>query len=360
MQYARDALLLQSFHLPYNPTMKKILFFLMLALGVQLNPVLSQTNDFYDDAPLSGLKMSELYIDGEIENPGKVDFQALPLRQVVVKEAAFNGDKGSFTGAYLYEGYSVYDILNQVVLKKKNEAEFPPIVDLYVEVENAAGEKVVLSWGEIYYPVHRHEILIASGVRRIVPSKTKDLWPLPADSKLVVASDLFTERNISNPVRITVRSCSLSFKIDRDIPDMYAGTLNIFRGSELLAQLKDPGVPEGTMENFRTVFYGRGRGIHGITTFKGVMLKEYAAGFFPESVKNLRTGLFVASAPDGYRAVFTYSEVFNRNDQAEVLIVPMHDVKSEGAYGLFPAADFFSDRSIRCLNEIKFLDAAGL
>jgi len=32
---------------------------------------------------------------------------------------------------------------------------------------------------------------------RIVPSKTKELWQLPETSKLVVANDLLTERNIS-------------------------------------------------------------------------------------------------------------------------------------------------------------------
>lgn len=320
----------------------------------------AQTNDFYDDAPQNDLKMSTLSIGGEAENPGIVDFSLLPLRQIVVKETSFNGENGNFIGAYQYEGYSLYDILDRIVLKKKNQDEFPPIIDLYVEVENADGEKVVLSWGEVYYPIHRHEIIIASKVRRIVPSKTNDLWPLPTDSKLVVASDLYTERNISNPVRITIKSSTLKYKIDREIKDMYASEVKFFIKNSLLTTLKDKALAEDNLVNYGSVFYGRGKGIHGTTPFKGVMMKDFTSEFYKMNQDFLRTGLFIVAAPDGYRAVFTYSEIFNRNDQAEVLIVPMADVKDQGAYLLYPAADFFSDRSIRCLNEVRFVQVSDL
>ena len=339
--------------------MKNFSLLFTMVLVLHLNQAISQTNDFYDDAPQMELRMSDLFIDGEITNPGKVDYSTLPIRQVIVKETIFNGENGTFQGAYQYEGYSLYDILDKVILKKKNETEFPPIIDLYVEVENANGEKVVLSWGEIYYPIHRHEILIAAKVRRIVPSKTKELWPLPVDAKLVVASDLYTERNISNPVKITVKSSTLRYTIDREIPDMYAGDLKFLVGDKLIQTLADGDLKSNEV-SYGSVFYGRGTGIHGTTPFNGVMLKNYTAGFYPMTIENFKTGLFVTSAPDGYRAVFTYSEIFNRNDQAEVLIVPMPDVKKQGAYLLYPAADFFSDRSIRCFNQIKLVQAADL
>ncbi|MFH1118576.1 MAG: hypothetical protein V1775_02050 [Bacteroidota bacterium] len=339
--------------------MKKTVFYLAALPFLIFNAVNAQTNDFYDDAPRVDLKMSALTIGGEIANPGPVDFSALPLRQIVVKETLYDGKNGSFVGSYLYEGYSLYDILDHVILKKNNEAEFAPIIDLFAEIENATGEKVVLSWGELYYPIHRHEIIIASKVRRIVPSKTKELWPLPADSKLVIASDLYTERNISSPVKITIRSSTLKYKIDRNIPDMYAGELRFFNHETLEKTTADGGL-EGPLVSYGSVFYGRGTGIHGTTPFNGVILKDYAAGFYKMTIENLKTGLFVVVAPDGYRAVFTYSEIFNRNDQAEVLIVPMSGVKSQGAYLLYPAADFFSDRSIRCLNEIRFVKSSDL
>lgn len=321
--------------------------------------IMAQTNDFYDDAPLNELKMSELVIEGEVANPGPVDFSTLPLRSVIVKETEFDGKDGKFIGAYQYEGYSIYDILNQTVLQKRNEAEFPPIIDLYVEVENAAGEKVVLSWGEIYYPVHRHEIIIATRVRRIVPSKTKELWPMPLSSKLVVAADLFTERNIENPVKITVKSNTVNYKIDRQIPEMYSKKVD-FMIKDKLARTISVVETDWTPLTYGHVFYGRGMGIHGTTPFTGVLFREVALPIYPVSQKNLRTGLIITAGLDGYRGVYSYSEVFNRNDQAELMLSPRTDVVKEGAFMLFPSMDFFSDRAIRSLMEVRLVDAADL
>lgn len=335
--------------------MKRFLMFataLLLAVGT-----MAQTNDFYDDAPLNKLKMNEIVVAGEVSNPGVVDLATLPLHSVIVKETDYDGKDGQFIGAYQYEGYSIYDLLNQSVLQKKNQAEFPPIVDLYVEIENAAGEKVVLSWGEIYYPVHRHEILIATSVRRIVPTKSKDQWPLPTDSKLVVASDLFTERNISNPVKITVKSNTVGYTINRDIKDMYASSFDVKNGNELKFTFSKP-MESAPLLTYNNVFYGRGMGIHGTTPFAGYLLKDVIGGQFQMSVENLRTGMFVVAGMDGYRCVYTYSEVMNRNDQAELLLVSKKDTPREGAFMLFPSSDFFSDRAIRSLIEVRMMHSS--
>ncbi len=167
---------------------------------------LDATNDFYDNAECYDLNLHPVYVGGEIVESGNVDFSKLPLRSVIVKEALLTDSGNKFTGAYRYDGYSLFDILNNKTVDKANAKEFEPIIDLYVEIENEAGDKAMVSWGEIYYPNHLHDILIAKRVTRIVPSKTKDLWSLPTESKLVVAADLLTERNISAPVKITVKS----------------------------------------------------------------------------------------------------------------------------------------------------------
>jgi hypothetical protein len=162
----------------------------------QLPDTTDMTNNFYDNTQAISLVMSDLIIEGEIANPGKVNFSALPQHSVIVKETLLNEAGGDrFVGAYRYDGYSLFDILNERIIKKINSEEFNPIIDLYIEVESKTGEKVVFSWGEIYYPNNLHKIIIAGSVSRIVPSRTKELWPLPATSKMVAASDLDTERN---------------------------------------------------------------------------------------------------------------------------------------------------------------------
>ena len=314
-----------------------------------------KNNNFYDNTETYPLPGSEIVITGEIENPGKVDFSKLPKHSVIVKETILKGDgKDSFVGAYRYDGYSLFDILNDRILKKKNAAAFKPIIDLFVEIESADGEKVILSWGEIYYPNFLHNSLIATSVARIVPSKSKDLWPLPKESKLVIANDLITERNISNPVKITVRSYNRSIPVNRDLSPLFSSEVKIFDGEKEVEKITDR--PKKLQdETVHTIFYGRGRGIHSTQPFTGVYLKEVLAAHFNITKNNLTKGIVILVGKDGYRSAFSYSEIMNRNDQAEVLLVPCEEEKDGGKFRIFPSCDFFSDRAVKALSEIRFI-----
>ncbi|MEI7528321.1 MAG: hypothetical protein WCK76_05200 [Elusimicrobiota bacterium] len=325
------------------------------AAGVAVDTA-DATNDFYDNTETKALGLPELETAGEIANPGPVDFSTLSKHSVIVKETLLDAEgKDKFTGAYRYDGYSLFDILNLSVLNKKNKGEFPPIIDLYVEVENKNGEKVVFSWGELYYPVNLHKIIVATDVSRIVPSKTKDLWALPAAPRLVAANDLVTERNISSPVKITVRSYPRSFPVEKGLSPMYSPGIKLFSGNEKVAELAD--YPAGlNTDTFNTIFYGRGKGIHSTSPFTGVPLKDALKPYYPFSRANLRTGLFCVAAKDGYRSAVSYSELFNRNDQQEFLLVKAAPDADGGLFSLFPAPDFFSDRAIRSITEIHFGD----
>ncbi|MFZ4521258.1 MAG: hypothetical protein ACOYNC_06105 [Bacteroidales bacterium] len=312
-----------------------------------------KNNNFYDNEETFVLPMKELVIAGEVENPGKVDFTKLTKHSVIVKEALLNKDTGNqFVGAYRYDGYSLFDILKDRILKKKNKAEFNPIIDVFVEIENDLGEKVVMSWGEIYYPNFLHNSIIATDVMRIVPSKSKDLWPLPVTSKLVIANDLITERNIRNPVKITVISYPRNYKVNRDITPLTSEKVDLFINEKQEEGFKD--TPESLQkETLHTIFYGKGRGIHSTQPFTGVYLKDYLDGKVTFNRKNLRNGLVILAGVDGYRSVYTLSEILNRNDQAEVLIVQCKDEKDGGKFRIFPSCDFFSDRAVKALSEIR-------
>jgi len=312
-----------------------------------------RTNDFYDDAETYNLPLSKLSVIGEIENPSEIDFSTLPLRTVIVKEALLDGKGNKFIGAYRYDGYSLYDILNLIKLKKVNEKEFRPIIDLYVTIENNKGEKVILSWGEIYYPYHLHEIIIAKQVTRIVPSKTKDLWPLPTESKLIVCTDLITERNISMPSKITVKSYNKSFKTVKGLKPLYSPKIDLYSDNKLVNTLT--GISDTfKSEVYSTIFYGRGRGIHSTTPFTGVMLKNILSPYAELSQKSIRTGTFLVVAKDGYRSVYSFSELMNRNDQAEILLICKPELKDDGIFKIFPACDFFSDRAVKGITSIYF------
>ena len=310
------------------------------------------TNNFYDNTDTYPLPVKELFIDGEIANPGKVDFTPLPVHSVIVKETLLDSAGGDrFVGAYRYDGYSLFDILDKRILKKANSSEFRPIIDLYVEIENEKGEKVVFSWGEIYYPNNLHKILIASCVSRIVPSRTKQLWPLPVKSKIVAAIDLVTERNISSPVKITVKSYPHSFNVQQGMSPMYSSRIDVFSSSKKVAQIET--LPSNlNTETFNTIFYGRGKGIHSTTPFNGVLLKDLLLKDYPVNRENLKSGLICIAGKDGYRSAVSYSELFNRNDQQEFMLVKTGVLEDGGLFRIFAAADFFSDRAIKSVSEI--------
>jgi hypothetical protein len=318
----------------------------------QIIDTTDMTNNFYDNVQTYPLPVKDLYIDGEIANPGKVDFSDLPVHSVIAKEALLDSAGGDrFVGAYRYDGYSLFDILDKKILKKSNSNEFRPIIDLYVEIENDKGEKVVFSWGEIYYPNNLHKILIAGSVSRIVPSKTKELWPLPAESKIVDASDLVTERNISSPVKITVKSYAHSFPVQKGMTPMFSRSMAIFSGPKKIGQV-DALPSDLNNVIFNTIFYGRGKGIHSTTPFKGVLLKDLLLKYYPVTKENLKTGLICIAGIDGYRSVISYSELFNRNDQQEFMLIRTKEMEDGGLYRIFAAADFFSDRAIKSVSEI--------
>ncbi len=312
-----------------------------------------KTNDFYDNSPTVKLPFSKtMEVSGEVGNPQMIDITTLPLRSVIVKEAVLSGTRDTFIGAYRYDGYSLFDILNQIVIKKKLEAEFSSMIDCWVEIENSKNEKVVVSMGEIYYPIHRNEIIIACSVSRIVPTKTKDLWTLPTESKLIVASDLVSERNITSPTKITVHSFQKSYPLIKEAASVYSSTIHIYKNEQIVDSITNY-PKELFQQQYSTVFYGRGKGIHGINEFKGVMLKDVLKKYVTLNKENIQHKIIAVIAKDGFRCVYTFSELFNRNDYAEVLLIDKKTDKKYGAFSLFPAQDYFSDRAIKAISEIR-------
>jgi len=311
-----------------------------------------RTNNFYDNEQTYLLAHPmKVAVDGEISNPSTLDLTKLPLHSVIVKEALPNENGTEFIGSYRYDGYSLYDILNEYILAKKNAKDFRPIIDLYVEIENDKGEKVSISWGELYYPIHLHEIIIATKVMHIVPSKTKEYWPLPTESKLVIASDLLTCRNISNPTKITVKSLNKSFVVNKGMDPMWSEELKLsLNGKHIKTYTQLPS--DLPSLNYPNIFYGRGKGIHGVTPFMGSELKAFIQEHIVLNEKNIRNGMVTICGLDGYRTAYTISEIMNRNDQSEILIIDKDNYEGAGKFSIYPACDFFSDRAIKSVSEI--------
>jgi hypothetical protein len=71
----------------------------------------------------------------------------------------------------------------------------------------------------------------------------------------------------------------------------------------------------------------------------------------------LREWIAVGSAKDGYRVVYSLSEIINRGDNQDFLLLDKKDTRSSGRYLLYPASDFFADRDIRSVEKLELLRA---
>lgn len=334
--------------------MKKSCLLAFLVLVSVLTCFGQENNDFYDNTPEKTLPGTlKIEVIGEVANPGFVDLKSLPRHSLINREARLEKETITFIGSYRYDGYSLFDILKEKIVAKKNQAEFRSIIDLMVAVENQKGEKVILSWGEIYYPSALHRILIADRAAPIIPSETKENWPLPNTTKLVCGNDLVSERNIGSPIRITVFSTPLSFPGKKGQKPLYVANFQVTHaGGQAIAF--DP-AQFGSIRVYPAVFYGRGKGFHGIQQFTGCLLKDALKDFFTLDSATLQRGYLVAGSIDGYRIAMSCSELFNRNDQAEFLLIDRGVDSDGGRFTIFPAADFFSDRAVKAVDSISFL-----
>ncbi len=68
--------------------------------------------------------------------------------------------------------------------------------------------------------------------------------------------------------------------------------------------------------------------------------------------ENLRSGIMCITGQDGYRSALSYSEIFNRNDQQEFLLIKTATGEDGGLFRMFAASDFFSDRAVKSVSEI--------
>ncbi len=311
-----------------------------------------ENNDFYDDEAFVELGEPIIKITGEIQTESTAGMGNLKLRQIITKETLLNKEENEFIGAYQYRGYSLFDLLKDAIPQKQNN-DFNQVVDLYVVISNEKGERAIFSWGEIFYPVDRHKIIIATEVAPILPSKVDTSWSMPQTWKLVAGKDLITERNISNPTKIEVASVPDSYREHLKKAPFYSQSMLICTRNDTSIYIKLPETLKQREHSF--VFYGRGRGIHGLTNFEGFLLKDLLQHHINSNQKLVREGLIVLSSVDGYRCAYSVSEVMNRNDQSDAILIEEGE-KDGGHYRLLMPADFFSDRAIQAISKIEIHD----
>jgi hypothetical protein len=306
-------------------------------------------NSLFEGSESKAFTPKSILVQGEVQDPGLVDLSSLPIRSVAVKEVGLENGKRVFRGAFFVNGYALYDILKGRHHKKAPENTFSPAVDLYAVVENANGEKAVFSWGEIYYR-NSFDILITKTIQPINPARIKVSYALPETPRLICAGDLLNVRFISNPTKITVKSCHDSMPKERP-KDIYSPELKIVSKTGTFT-IGDIGSSVGK-RTCLNVGYGHGMGYKGIENVSGYLLKDVIAAHLTPTPEMLREWTAVTSAKDGYRAVLSLSEIMNRSDNQDFLLLDKKDSRGDGRFVLYPAADFFADRDVKAIEELE-------
>jgi hypothetical protein len=326
----------------------------------------SGANNYYSQEEATKLTGPDrILVMGEVPYEQTVKLKRIPYRSVTVREARLNGDEVVFEGLFRYDGYALCDILSAIKVDKLSKDDFYPPGDLYVELRNDAGETAVFSWGEIFYAAHMYHIIIAKYVTRVIPGKTGELWTLPKQTKLVAGSDRFSERNILSPTSITIRSLQGDYVVDQSRTEpSHALIFEQSDGSSVTLDAKSPQfaelvapIPQNTYTN---VMYGHGMGYKGYNSYKGWWLSELMTPYYEVTAQNLRTGMFSVEGLDGYRASVSFSELMNRNDGAELIIMYAGEKSGEKGregFSIYAGNDMMIDRAIKSTSKIRLFHA---
>jgi len=297
------------------------------------------------------MKPGTIMLSGEVTATVTIDFKDLYEREAVVRETRHDSSGITLVGAYRYKGYSLLDLLNDKVLAKKNADLFKPAIDLYIVVENESGQSVVFSWSEIFHTSRPHQIMIATAAAPVLPYKREVSYPTTPHWKIVAADDLNNARFLENPNKITVASFDQKeYPINRELTPLFSSAVNVRLHDSLVAVLgSDQAVTEHL--HYETTFYGMGMGYHPVNGFSGpsveLLLKPFTVHVHDELSAR---GLVCFSGLDGYRTVFSYSELFNRADGIKAIFAVTEE--EGGMFRLFHPADFFADRSVKSLQEV--------
>jgi len=303
-------------------------------------------NDNFDNQPPVQLKGSIPELKGEVMNPGQAIFEGFNLKTVVVRELTpgEGGEGPVFKGAFRYSGYSLADILKDLVVDKKNRAEFGLSIDLFIVVENDKGESAAFSWGELFFSKRGEDIILATEVTPVLPTASDETWVVPSTYKIVAANDFLTIRNIEEPTSITVYSFPISFPGTKGTRPLYSPeiTINYHNKSFIINDVSD----NRSGLSLKTVFFGLHKGLRHISTFEGSSLGELLQQKTEFSISDLTNGILALGAKDGYRVVYSLSEIMNRTDLEAVLLIDRGE-NEDGRFVIYPSADFFADRHLK-------------
>ncbi|OEU76289.1 MAG: hypothetical protein BA869_07830 [Desulfuromonadales bacterium C00003107] len=311
-----------------------------------------------------------LTITGKVTNPLKLTVADLARFQSVEIQLNEVDRDRQFHGIYLHQAVPLRTLLDMAEITTQDQPTGKGI-ELAIRVTGASGKQVVLSWGEVYYS-NAAEYAIAFAAAPVKPMMTEarclkchgpeiyqsalDQYERPAQlPKLLIRGDFYTDRCVEGVTRIEVVDIYPKLKSDRSLKlESSEFQVTGLVAKELkLSSLKD--YPQMSM--WKKVV-GLHMGYHGLHLYKGVSLAKVleAAGVGDELTKAV-----MISAPDGYRALFSFGELFQSFKGRRIMLAESVDGKPlkgqrGGKYRIIVPEELVDDRDVLAVARIEIID----
>jgi len=307
---------------------------------------------------------STLSITGVVKQPLNLTIDDLNNYQSIEVQLNEVLQDGDFRGVFSCRGVPLKTLL-EIACIQKGKTDFSKPVDLVILVRNKQGEQIALSWGEVFYR-NPGRIIVAVSAVPIMPLKdcttchTPDVYKSRLDQlqrkiifpKLVITTDSYSDRSLEEITSIEV--LDLRPEIPAKRPDRLFSpefTITGLVGQTVI--IKD--LSSYPRKETKVKHLGEGKGYHGIDRFAGAPFKTILdeAGITPDLNK-----VFLVSAPDGYRALFSYGEIFLDPAGERMIIADRindRPIEKGGRFFLVPPDDLMSDRDVKAVENIEVI-----
>ncbi len=309
--------------------------------------------------PSSGLK-----ITGAVRNTLELNLQ--DLKRLSTTEVQLNEimENSAYKGAFHFRGVPLKLLLGMAKVEKKG-ADFKKPVDMAVIVTDASGKSVALSWGEIFYQNGSNVVIAVSGTpifphkggeafrdKRAYRTMMRALKRKVAFPKLVVTSDFHADRCLEPIVAVEVYDLQADIPGEKS-PNPYSANFRVTGNVEKELTIDKP--PSHTPEKIQVHVVGEGRGYHGSHTYSGIALKELLMRAEPRMGLNT---VFLVSAPDAYRALISYGELFLNPHGKRIIVADHKDgrpIDQWGEFILVLGDDLMADREVKAVCKIDVI-----
>lgn len=305
-----------------------------------------------------GASSAGFSISGAVKQPMRFTLETLSKFQSVNVRLNEVDSAKNFRGVFNYQGIPLRTLLELAYIHKE-ESSFPKTLDTAIVVRNKAGKQVVISWGEVFYK-NPAGIIVAFSSSPIMPYRTEaykkwtDLLNQPINyPKLVVADDFYSDRCLEDITSIEVIDLNPKLKIHKK-DKLYSPSFTV------TGVVKNPLTVSDLSDYTRTEAMikpvGDGKGYLGVKPIKGIplmnLLQKTGASMDANTV-------YLISAPDGYRTLLSFGELFLNPAGARILISDQADNKNSeenGKFNLHFPDELSADRAVNAVMNIDVIN----